>query len=101
MSSPPQETKTYDVDFSREQRWVVHHVLTKRVDDAIDDRSPPPKWAIELIETVEANRNAITDAQARRLHDALLDHVDDRSPPEDVAPASRLADRLKRLLEGD
>ena len=102
MSSTPPETETYDVTLSREERWVVHHVLSNRVDDAIDDDESPPTWTIELFETIESGEETLTGYQARCLHDELSEYVDRTgTPPQDVEHGSRTVTRLEELLESE
>ncbi len=100
MSSTPPETETYEVTLSRDEQWVVHHVLSTRVDDAIDDEETPPEWAIELFEAIESDSETFTDLQVRRLHDALETYLDrEETPQQDVVHGSAVLDRLETLLD--
>ncbi|MFC4543837.1 hypothetical protein ACFO5R_18075 [Halosolutus amylolyticus] len=102
MSSTPQETETHEVTLSREEQWVVHHVLSTRVDDALDDDESPPDWTLELVETIESGAETLTGYQARRLHDALGEYVDqDETPQQDVVHGSAVLTRLEEFLEAE
>ncbi len=98
MSSPPQEAEIREIDLTREERWVVHHVLTKRADESIDEREVPPAWVLCLFDDIEAGEDTVTRAQGWKLHDLLrrycaLDlHNDDREH------ARAVADRLSNCL---
>ncbi|WP_255170321.1 hypothetical protein [Natrononativus amylolyticus] len=100
MSIPPQETRTLEIDLSREQRWLVHYVLTARADDAIDDRSEPPTWLLEAFETIEAGERTLTVRQARQLLDAVTAYGrNPEAPADDVECASAVVDRLEAALD--
>ena len=102
MSSPPPETETYEVTLSRDEQWVVHHVLASDIDEAIDDDEEPPTWALELLEAIEAGdgTEVLTGYQARRLYDAMTAYVDREDAPErDVVHGSSVVDRLEEHLE--
>ncbi|MFC6717083.1 hypothetical protein ACFQGT_06700 [Natrialbaceae archaeon GCM10025810] len=99
MSSTPPETETYDVELSRDQRWIVHHVLTKRLEYAADNDETPPTWVLEVLETIESGGTTITANQGRRLYGAISDYVDDGGTPErDVSDGSAALDHLKAAL---
>lgn len=100
MSTPPQETETDAVELTRPQRWVVHHVLTKRADDAIDDRESPPRWLLEAVDTVESGGDTFTRRQARKLHDAVTAYADaDETPERDRDHATAIARRLAGVVD--
>ncbi|WP_265110248.1 hypothetical protein [Halosolutus halophilus] len=102
MSSTPPETETYDVTLSREEQWVVHHVLSERVDEAIDDDESPPTWTLELVETIESDSETLTGYQARRLHDTLAEYVDrDATPRQDLVHGSTVLTRLAEILDAE
>lgn len=98
MSSSPAETETHDVELSREERWIVHHVLTRRADDAIDDRRTPPDWLLATVETLESGGSRLTGVQARKLHDLVSEYASDDAPERDVDPAIAVANRLEQTL---
>ncbi len=100
MSSQPQESETCTIDLSREQQWVVHHVLTTRADEAIDDSDTPPTWLLTLVETIESDEKTLTYHQARKLHDALKRYATaDGTPDRDVEPATTVTSKLNTTLE--
>lgn len=100
MSPPPQETETHEVTLSREERWVVHHLLADRIDEAADDSESPPEWALEAIETVEADGpDAFTDRQIRRLREELDAYLEDSETPQrDVEHGATVLERVESAL---
>ncbi|WP_254767172.1 hypothetical protein [Salinilacihabitans rarus] len=100
MSSPPPETETCDVELSREERWVTHHVLTTRADEEIENGETPPEWVVDLFETIEAGEETFTIRRARDLHEAVTTYADREGIPErDAAHATAVADRLEAVLD--
>ncbi|WP_254527992.1 hypothetical protein [Natrinema gelatinilyticum] len=98
MSSSPPKTETYEVTLSRDERWVVHYVVSNRLDDALDDDETPPEWVLEILETVETDSDTdrFTGAQADRLYDAVTAYVDrEETPDRDVSDGSVVLDRLE------
>ncbi len=100
MSSSPQ-TETYEVTLSRDEQWVVHHVLSNRLDEALDGDETPPEWVLESLEAVEADAETqLTGSQADRLYTALTAYVDREDAPEgDVVHGSAVLDALEGLVE--
>ncbi|WP_256532299.1 hypothetical protein [Halovivax cerinus] len=91
MSSSPKETETFDVDFTREQRWIVHHRVVTLADEALAAGTQPPAWLVDLFERLEAGSSTITVRQATELRADLSDYVTDGETPqadEDVATAA-------------
>ena len=82
MSTPPQETDSIDVHLSREEQWVVHHVLTRRADDAMDENETPPAWLLELAHTIESGPDPFDRSQATKLVDALSEYIDATTTPD-------------------
>lgn len=102
MSSPPPETETYEVRLSRDEQWVVHHVLANALDEAIDDDETPPAWTLELLEAIESSvdTDELTGYQARQLCEAMTAYVDGENVPErDIVHGSTVVARLEDLLE--
>ncbi|ARS91661.1 hypothetical protein [Natrarchaeobaculum aegyptiacum] len=104
MSSPPPETETHEVPLSRDEQWVVHHVLVSRVDDAYDADESPPTWALEALETVEAidsdeQSETFTGRQTRELATLLEIYLDGDVPERDAVHGSTVYDRLEATLE--
>ena len=98
--TPPQETETHDVTLSRTERWVVHHALTARADDFLDDAETPPDWLLESFETIESGSETFTRVQLRRLVDLLLAYAADGTTPEgDTTTARAVVDRFEVELE--
>ncbi|MFC4987985.1 MULTISPECIES: hypothetical protein [Saliphagus] len=98
MTSPPQERETYTIALDREERWVVHHVLTDRIDDRIDDGERPPERLLDLVSRIEDGEKTLTGRQLRTLQDALRTYAGaDGTPSRDVELASAVAARLEAL----
>ncbi|MEY7851616.1 hypothetical protein AB7C87_20725 [Natrarchaeobius sp. A-rgal3] len=98
MSSPPPETETHEIALSREERWVVHHVMAMRVDDALDAEQTPPAWAIDVFETIESDDEpeTFTRRQIRRLTGELADYLDsEKTPQQDLVHGSAVLERLE------
>lgn len=99
MSSPPQEAETRDIDLTREERWVVHHVLSKRADDSIDEGEVPPAWVLSLFETIESGHDTVTRAQGWKLHDLLQRYLSlGELPTCDRKHARAVTNRLDNCL---
>lgn len=102
MSSRQSETETFELALSREERWVVHHVLAMQLDAAVDDNETPPSWALEAFETIEsANEPAgFTAAETRCLRETLTEYLEESETPQrDVEHGSAVVDRLEDRLE--
>ncbi|WP_121742159.1 DUF7853 family protein [Natronorubrum halophilum] len=102
MSSKPSEAETYEVTLSRDEQWVVHHLLATDIDEAIDNGEAAPAWALELFETIEAaDETAVfTDYQAQQLSDAMTAYVTcEDAPEQDIVNGSSVVDRLEARLE--
>ena len=102
MSSPPPETETHDIEFSRDEQWIVHHALVTHVNDAIDDGDSPPSWAIDVLEAVESGdeTETLTGYQARRLHEVVAEFVERSDTPEaDVEHGSAALERLEATVD--
>ncbi|WP_290810494.1 hypothetical protein [Halovivax sp.] len=95
MSSTPRETERHPVDLSREQRWVVHHVLADRAEESIDAGDRPPAWLVDLFERIESGPATITTRQATRLEAALAVYAAAEGTPDRDRPvASAVVDEL-------
>lgn len=89
MSSSPQEAETYDVDFTRKQRWIVHHRVVTLADEAFAAGAQPPAWLVDLFERLEAGSSSITARQATELQADLSEYVADAdTPPADERVAT-------------
>ncbi|ELY59075.1 DUF7853 family protein [Natronolimnohabitans innermongolicus] len=102
MSSQPPETETQEVSLSRDEQWVVHATLADYIDSAIDADETPPSWTLELLEAIEAGDGTeeLTDRQARRLADAMIDYLGREDAPErDCVHGSDVVDQLEDGLE--
>ncbi|ELY82811.1 hypothetical protein [Natrinema pallidum] len=98
MSSSPPDTETYEVTLSRDERWVVHHVLATRLDEALDADERPPEWVLEAIDTLETDGDTdrLTATQADRIYDALAVYVDrEETPDRDVDHGTAALDQLE------
>lgn len=96
MSSSPPTTETYEVDLSRDEQWVVHDVVARRVDDAIDDDAAPPAWAIEVVETIESDGRTFTREQVTNVHEVVSAYLDaPETPASDVAYGASVLERIE------
>lgn len=98
MSSSPPETETYEVTLSRDEQWVAHHVLSNRLDDALEADETPPEWTLDVLETLEADGDTerLTGTQADRLYDALATYVDrEETPDRDISDGATVLERLE------
>lgn len=96
MSSTPPETERHEVALTRAQRWLLHHVLATRIEDAIDADERPPAWVLETFDTVESGSEVerFTDGQARNLARLLRTYLDANPPERDVVTGTSLLNRL-------
>ena len=102
MSSSPPETETYEVTLSRDEQWVAHHVVSNRLDDALEADETPPEWTLAVLETLEADGDTerLTRPQADRLYDELTTYVDgEETPKRDVSDGSTVLDRLEDVRD--
>ncbi|WP_226480825.1 hypothetical protein [Natrinema amylolyticum] len=102
MSSSPPETETYEVTLSRDERWVVHHVLANRFDEALDADERPAEWVLEAIETLEADGDTdrLTAAQADYIYDALAAYVDhEETPDRDIDHGAAVLESLEDVRD--
>ncbi|AFO57946.1 MULTISPECIES: hypothetical protein [Natrinema] len=98
MSSSPPDTETYEVTLSRDERWVVHHVLATRLNEALDADEQPPEWVLEAIDTLETDGDTdrLTATQADRIYDTLAAYVDrEETPARDVDHGMAALDQLE------
>ncbi|QLG50916.1 hypothetical protein [Natrinema halophilum] len=103
MSSSPPKAETYEVTLSRDEQWVVHHVLSNRVDDALDADEAPPEWVLEVLEAIETggDTDRITGSQTDHLYDAMTAYVDrEETPDRDVNDGSAVLARLEEIRSG-
>jgi hypothetical protein len=79
MSSSPTTSNTnlQHVDLSREQQWTLHHRMVDLLDDARDDSSPPPWWAMKVVEKLEADSFTLTAFEAWRIRQDLQEYVEE------------------------
>ncbi|RQG91064.1 DUF7853 family protein [Natrarchaeobius chitinivorans] len=101
MSSTPSEAETHEVALSREEQWVVHHVLAARVDDALDADETPPAWALAAFDAIESDENpeTFTHRQVRRIANELSGYLDSETTPEqDLVHGSSVLERFEDRL---
>ncbi|WP_222916299.1 hypothetical protein [Natrinema sp. SYSU A 869] len=102
MSSSPPETETYEVTLSRDEQWVVHHVLANRLDEALDADERPPEWVLKAVETLETDGDTdrFTASQANRIYDALAAYVDhEETPDRDIDHGMVVLERLESVQD--
>lgn len=99
MSSSPPTTETYEVDLSRDEQWVVHDVVARRVDDAIDDENTPPTWALEVVETIESDGNTFTREQVNRTYEIVTSYIEtSETPDSEVNTGESVLDQFEGSL---
>lgn len=91
---------------SRQEQWVVHHVMLQQVESHREDGESPPWWAMNAIEKLEdrpvygdtsttGTDRPFTCYEAWRLRRALSEYAEQPETPEDeVATAVTLSRRL-------
>lgn len=96
MSPTSSETDTHDIALVTPERWVVHHVLAARIDEAIDADERPPEWALEAFAAIESDgeTETLTDEQIRHIARLLESYLDD-APKRDVVYGSAVLERLE------
>lgn len=102
MSSSPPETETYEVTLSRDEQWVVHHVLSNRLTEALEADERPSEWVLEVIETLETGDGTerLTGSQTEHIYDELEAYVDrEETPDRDVEHGSVVLERLADVRE--
>lgn len=99
MSPTPRETKTYDLDLSREERWVVHSLLVDRADNLLDDREQPPDWLVDLFERIEAGTDSASRKQVQELRADLIAYIEaEDTPSAEVAISRDVLSRIEARL---
>lgn len=110
MSTTTNDARGADLGLSRSESWVLHHILTDRIDAAIEDGERPPWWALEVAAklestgTISASAHQRTDRltcfEAWRVRRALAEYAADESTPNrDAAAAWAIVDRLDASFE--
>ncbi len=99
MSRAPTESQTYDVDFTREQRWILHHRVVNLADEILADGQQPPLWLVDLFDRLEDGESTLTERQATELQAEVADYVANPETPssdEQIGTAilETLPDRL-------
>ena len=84
--------------FSREQRWVAHHVMLDRIEleaKAPGETEPPPIEVFQVFEKLEADELRLTSSERQCLCSELRRYVDGVNTPErDESVARSLLDSL-------
>lgn len=110
MSTTTNDPRDADLGLSRSESWVLHHVLTDRIDNATAAGERPPWWALEVAAKLEAtgtiNASArgcadrLTCFEAWRVRQALAEYADEpETPDRDAAAASAIVNRLDANFE--
>jgi hypothetical protein len=113
MSTTRAETGAEGVGLSRSEAWVLHHVLTDRIEAARDAAERPPWWAVEVIGKLEANGECgptasdqctgaatLTCFEAWRLQRVLRAYTAEPDTPErDAAAARGIVEHLDETFE--
>lgn len=102
MSTTRAEPRTEGVGLSRTEAWVLHHVLTDRIENAREEAERPPWWAVEVIGKLEANGECgptasdqcsgeatLTCFEAWRLRRVLVNFTEGTETPDRDATAAR------------
>lgn len=109
MSTTARRRDTTRLDLSRDEQWIVHHVMLRAIEARQDEGQAPPWWALDVIEKLEDRPvdgsvsvdRPFTCYEAWRLRRALASYAERaETPEEDVALAVRVAERLdERFVE--
>ena len=99
MGTSPRETEPIDLDLTREQQWVCHHRLTRRVDDVLETGETVPSWILEALSSIESD-DPLTRQEVRNLYELVnADTAGENLPPEDLGHATGALDRLEPILK--
>lgn len=70
------------VDLSPTEQWVLHHLMVDRLDEAREEYSTPPWWAVEVVEKLERGELSFSTFEAWRLCRTLERYLEDGDRPE-------------------
>lgn len=101
MSSVPHGSHdgSRQVDLTRSQQWVLHHVMVSRCRRARADRRTPPWWTVDVVEKVEDGVLALSPFEARRVRVDLREFAyDAATPAEDARAALAVVDEIERTF---
>ncbi len=88
------------LDLSREEQWVLHHVILDRMEleaRAPADTNPPPVAVYRVFEKLEAGTHRFSRCERQCLRDELDRYAEAADTPERDRPiAERLLDKLQR-----
>lgn len=102
MSTSASASTTDALNLERAEQWVLHHVMVEHVDQAYDESTSPPWWAVSVVGKLETGGAAgptpgtgvtlddrLTTFEAWRIRHALEEYVDDADVPEADADLAR------------
>lgn len=89
---------TFAFDLSREEQWVVHHVLLDRIEmelHAPESTDPPSPTVYRAFEKLEGDAARLSQSERECVRDELRRYVDaDDTPERDRPVAKRVLWRL-------
>lgn len=93
------ERQEHTIDLSREEQWVLHHVMLNRMElevQAPADTDPPPIAVYRVFEKLEAGTHRFSQCERQCLRDELHQYVGAMETPERDRPvAEQLLDKLQ------
>lgn len=99
-TTPSSEHQKYTLDLSREEQWVLHHVLLDRIEleaQAPADTDPPPITVYRVFEKLEAGTHQFSRYERQGLRDELHKYAEAMNTPERDQPiVERLLDKLQQ-----
>lgn len=96
---PQNEREQLSLDLSREEQWVVHHVLLDRIESerqSPEDADPPSLAVFRAFEKLEAGTHRFSPSECRCLEDELRQYADaDGIPDCDLAATKRVLKQIE------
>lgn len=95
------------LDLSREEQWVLHHVLLDRIEletRAPADTDPPPLGVFQMFEKLDAHTDTemqqFTPGELRCLREELRQYATESNIPErDQDVVTRLLSRVAEVVD--
>lgn len=104
--SVPTHRQVIHLDLSREEQWVLHHVLLDRIElevQAPADTDPPPLGVFQVFEKLDTPTNTetatqqFTPCELQCLHEQLRQYAGESTiPAHDQDIAAQLLPRLAK-----
>ncbi|WP_290812255.1 hypothetical protein [Halovivax sp.] len=94
------DQQDFSVDLSREEQWLLHHVLLDRVESALQapaETDPPPVVVYRVFDELETGRHRFTESELAYLRTASGRYVEATGTPDrDRSVAFDLLERVHR-----